>query len=166
MYCRISQFLRFNNTTFGIFLTALILLTLLIDPVPLQRLDMLFADWRFELRGAREPGPEVVIVAIDEKSLDDPDLGRWPWPYDLQAQLVDQLTAYGARAIGYDVVFSASDTSAGIENLQDIREWLRAHHDGRDDHALAILVDDLIAAADRDQRFADALSRSSRTVLG
>ncbi|MDH3599501.1 MAG: adenylate/guanylate cyclase domain-containing protein [Candidatus Tectomicrobia bacterium] len=196
MYHHIVRFLPVNHTIFGIFLTVLILLTLLIDPVPLQRLDMLFADWRFELRGARQPGPEVVVVAIDEKSLDD--LGRWPWPYSVQAQLVDQLTAYyGAKAIGYDVVFSASDTSAGIENLENIRQWLVLRtangspvdsselaglaalkpptdlsrrvlgaHDPEPYGELSTLVDTLMADADRDQRFADALARSSRTVLG
>ena len=51
---------------------------------------------------------------------------RWPWPYTVQAQLIRRLTSYGAAAIGYDVVFSSSDTSAGLDNLQTIQASLAA----------------------------------------
>ncbi len=165
MYARLRRYLRFGNTTVGLLLTAMILLTLLLDPMPLQRLDMLMADWRFQLRGPKPPGPEVVIAAIDEKSLDDPKLGRWPWPYDVQAKLVEQLTAYGVKAIGYDVVFPASDTRMGIERLQAIREWLTGHDAARYAEA-ARFVGGVIAKADHDRIFAEKLSHSSRTVLG
>jgi CHASE2 domain-containing sensor protein/signal transduction histidine kinase len=52
---------------------------------------------------------DVVIVAIDEQSLEA--LGRWPWPRELHARLVEQLTLAGARAIVFDVLFSEPDRS-------------------------------------------------------
>lgn len=162
---RFFNAMRFNHTTFGLLLTASMLILRVIDPVPLQRLDMLIADWRFQLRGAKAPGSEVVIAAIDEKSLDDPDLGIWPWSYNMQGKLIDQLTHYGAQSIGYDVVFSASDTRTGLEPLHDIRNWLDTCGDERCSE-LTAFVDDKLAEANHDQIFADALSRSSRVVLG
>lgn len=165
MITRLFRVFRFNRTTFGLLLTASLLILRVMDPVPLQRLDMLIADWRFQLRGAKSPGPEVVIAAIDEKSLDDSDLGIWPWSYDMQGKLIDQLTSYGAKSIGYDVVFSASDTRTGLEPLHDIRNWLSTCDDERY-LELAELVDDKLVEANHDQIFADALSRSSRAVLG
>lgn len=165
MRLRFFRPIRFTNTTLGLILTACILLLRVMDPVPLKRLDLLLADWRFQLRGAQSPGSEVVIAALDEKSLDDSDLGIWPWSYDMQAKLIDQLTAYGAKSIGYDVVFSASDTRTGIKHLGEIRDWLTAENDDRY-AALTALVEEKIAAADHDQIFADALARSSRTILG
>ena len=113
-----------RSTCVGLLLTGLVLLLFVLDPSPLQRLDLLAADLRFRLRGVRQPGPEVVIAAIDEKSIDH--FGRWPWPYTVQARLVDRLTAYGAAVIGYDVVFSSSDTSAGVENLRLIKDNLES----------------------------------------
>ena len=47
--------------------------------------------------------PNVAIVAIDEHSLDQ--LGRWPWPRRRHAELVRQLTAAGADAVVFDVLF-------------------------------------------------------------
>jgi adenylate cyclase len=174
---------RFNNTVLGLLLIATVFLLLVLDPIPLQRLELLASDLRFRIRGTHQPGPEVVIVAIDEKSIDQ--LGRWPWPYTVQARLVDQLVAYGAAVIGYDVVFSSSDTSAGIDTLRDLRakllaevtptvvrpegtggEAVTAANGHLQTEALTPFLDRAIAEAEHDQRFADALQRSERTVLG
>ncbi|GIX46840.1 MAG: adenylate/guanylate cyclase domain-containing protein [Candidatus Tectimicrobiota bacterium] len=149
------------HVVIGGLLTVLALALALAEPLPLRRLELLAADWRFLLRGARPPAPEVVIAAIDEKSIDT--LGRWPWPYTVQARLVDRLTAYGAAVIGYDVVFSSSDTSAGVTHLRQLRDWLRAQ---RQDPELLTVLERRIAEADHDARFAAALRRSGRAVLG
>src|SRR5262245_14274310 len=116
----LTRFSRLNSATLGLLLTLMVGLLFWFDdahqaPKPfvvawLHRLELLASDLRFRIRGPMTPGPEVVIAAIDEQSVDE--LGRWPWPYAVQAQLIHRLTAYGAAAIGYDVVFSSSDTSA------------------------------------------------------
>ncbi len=52
----------------------------------------------------REPASdEIVIVAIDDESLNR--LGTWPWPRDVHARLLDTLAQAGAKAILYDVLF-------------------------------------------------------------
>jgi adenylate cyclase len=180
LFTRLS---RFNNTLLGLLLIAAVFLLYVLDPIPLQRLELLASDLRFRLRGTFQPGPEVVIVAIDEKSIDQ--LGRWPWPYTVQAHLVDQLVAYGAAVIGYDVVFSSSDTSAGSDTLRDLQKKLIAEvvslsiqseaptseaavvsNGQAQAEVLAAFLNRAIAEAEHDQRFADALQRSQRTVLG
>lgn len=52
----------------------------------------------------RTPPKDAVVVGIDDASLDQ--FGRWPWPRDLQADLVLGLHRLGARAIALDVLFS------------------------------------------------------------
>ena len=47
---------------------------------------------------------DVVILAIDDKSLHE--IGNWPWPRSVDGQLVDRLTAVGAKRIFFDVNFS------------------------------------------------------------
>jgi adenylate cyclase len=61
-------------------------------------------DLRFSLRGKKAPGPETVIAAIDEKSINK--LGRWPWPRSVWARVVDRLTQDGAAVVVFDVFFS------------------------------------------------------------
>jgi adenylate cyclase len=169
----LTHFPRFNSTTLGLLLTLMVLLLFWLDQAHqrqkpfvvawLHRLELLASDLRFRMRGPMAPGPEVVIAAIDEQSVDE--LGRWPWPYTVQAQLIRRLTAYGAAAIGYDVVFSSSDTSAGLDSLQTIQASLATrgyYHDAE----LQALVESTVAAADHDQLFATALQESGRTILG
>ena len=47
---------------------------------------------------------DIVILTIDDKSLHE--VGNWPWPRRTDAQLVDRLTAAGAKRIFFDVNFS------------------------------------------------------------
>ena len=61
------------------------------------------------------PDPEVVLVAIDERSLEAmaAEHGRYPWPRSTHAQLLEGLARHGARAVVFDVMFT--DPDAGRE---------------------------------------------------
>lgn len=60
-----------------------------------RTLDLLFLPHR--------PDPNITIVAIDDASLTQ--IGRWPWPRSVHAEIVRKLKAAGAAVIGYDVNF-------------------------------------------------------------
>ncbi len=60
-------------------------------------------DMRFQSRGVVAPAPEVVLAVVDEKSLDA--FGRWPWSRARMAEVVDALSAAGARVIAFDIGF-------------------------------------------------------------
>ena len=79
----------------------------LVAPWPLELLDLKALDLRFVLRGTRQPTNAVTIVGIDERSL--ARYGRWPWPRSRLTELVDRLTAQGARTIAFDTVFDQAD---------------------------------------------------------
>jgi adenylate cyclase len=55
------------------------------------------------------PDGGPVIVAIDEPSLADINV-QWPWPRSLHAELVKQLRAAGATAIGLDIIMAEPST--------------------------------------------------------
>ncbi len=60
---------------------------------------------------ARAPDPEVILVAIDERSLEAMagEFGRYPWPRSVHAQVMEQLARHGARAIVFDIMFTDPD---------------------------------------------------------
>ena len=67
-------------------------------------------SWLFELRGPRVAPGQAVILSIDRESataLDLPASAR-RWPRELHAQLIDRLSAAGARGIVFDVFFQES----------------------------------------------------------
>ncbi|GER92397.1 adenylate/guanylate cyclase domain-containing protein [hot springs metagenome] len=80
-------------------------------------LDLKLKDVRFRARGNVEPDKRVVIVAIDEKSINE--LGRWPWDRKTIARLVENLNFYGAKTIVFDVIFSEPSNEVSDKALSD-----------------------------------------------
>jgi len=68
----------------------------------LAAMELKAADAMFMARGGRPAPAEVVIVAVDEKSVNE--LGRWPWTRTRTASLVSRLSK--ARTVAVDMVFS------------------------------------------------------------
>ena len=101
----------------------------------------------------------IVIVDIDEDSL--ARVGRWPWNRDVVARLTRKLTVdYGARAVGYDVVFAEPDVSSGYPVLAAL-----AQGELRDVPGFAARLAQLQPALDYDGLLAGAL-QGQPVVLG
>jgi len=93
----------------GLSLLALSLAVL--KPGGLEQLELNTLDIRFQTRGPLAPDPRVVIVAVDGNALTE--VGRWPWSRDIIAELTDKtLGKYGAKAMGFDMVFSEPQANA------------------------------------------------------
>lgn len=67
----------------------------------LWRFDTVLYDTALGWR-AIEPEPDIVIVAIDDRSL--ADIGRWPWSRAVHAALLDRLGALGVKAVAFDII--------------------------------------------------------------
>lgn len=77
----------------------------------LDRVEWRTVDWRFHVRGRQQPRNKIIIVAVDEESINRQ--GRWPWRRELFADLVTRLDAARARQIVFDVFFSERDPTPG-----------------------------------------------------
>jgi adenylate cyclase len=65
----------------------------------------------------------IVILDIDERSLDHRALGRWPWSRDKITALLQKLfDKYGVLIVGFDVVFAEPDESSGLPALERLGE--------------------------------------------
>ena len=137
-------------------LAALVLLALLLvlrwfDPAPLQTLRLQTFDLYQVLQPREARSDAIAVVDLDEESL--AEIGQWPWPRTTVARLVDELTAKGAVAIAFDVLFAEPDRmSPGhyAESISGVDESVRAQ---------------LRALPNNDEVFADSLGQSL-VVLG
>jgi len=77
------------------------------DPAPVEVLRLKTFDLYQLIHPRQAPERPVVIVDIDEESLDK--LGQWPWSRTLIADLVDRVQGAGAAAFGFDIVFAEPD---------------------------------------------------------
>jgi serine/threonine-protein kinase len=71
----------------------------------------------------QESSPDVSaveIVGIDDESLGN--LGRWPWPRPIVAQLIDEVAYYGAKVIGLNIFYIDADQNQGLEEISLIEE--------------------------------------------
>ncbi len=81
-------------------------------------IDQKITDLRFRIRGHIEPADNVVLVGIDDRSVEE--IGRWPWSREKTAHLIDELTKYGAKAVGFDAIFSEAQITGVKESLDRI----------------------------------------------
>ena len=70
----------------------------------MRALETASLDLRFRLRGAEPPGPETVLILIDDASL--AALGRWPFSREIFARAIDRIHSAGAKVIAFDILFS------------------------------------------------------------
>lgn len=70
------------------------------------------------------PSDRIVIVAIDDASIER--LGRWPWPRNLHAALIDQLHAGGVKTIGNTIFYFEQQLDPGLAALEQLSDRLAA----------------------------------------
>ncbi|ATE63101.1 CHASE2 domain-containing protein [Rhizorhabdus dicambivorans] len=88
-----------------------------------ERLDYIVYD--HALAATDRPPPEdIVIVAIDNRSLEA--IGHWPWPRSVHARLLDQLAGAQPKSVGYDVLFiePTADDALLAGAVRRNRTWL------------------------------------------
>lgn len=69
-------------------------------------------DLRFAWQSRAASG-NVVVVSIDAPSIDQ--IGVWPWPRRLHAELLHKLESAGAQEVAFDVDFSTPSEPASDE---------------------------------------------------
>ncbi len=123
------------------------------------QLDNIIYDARLKLTMPGGVDEDVVILDIDEKSLQE--VARWPWPRDVMAGLVHKLfDKYQVGILGFDVVFAEADYSSGIRSLEQL-----AQGQLRDVPAFQQALRDLRPKLDNDAQFAQAI-KGRPVVLG
>lgn len=72
----------------------------------------------------RNPGANIVaIVNIDEKSIRQ--LGPWPWPRQLIAEMIPILKNNGAKLIALDLVFSEKERNLGLQEIRELQKAIQ-----------------------------------------
>ena len=96
----------------------------------LTRLDATGRQLLFQWRGPIEAPDDVVLLGIDEASLDPQlsDFGAWPWPRALQADLARSVLQKGARRVVFNIVY-VGPSSFGPDDDRAFQDALRPWQD-------------------------------------
>jgi adenylate cyclase len=131
-----------------------------------QILEMKALDLRFKIRGVKAPAEDVVIVAIDDTSM--AYYGSWPWPRAIHAQLVSLLKADGAKAVGFDVLFTLDQESKVRDQLKRLQLYYRllaGPQKLKQKDKFAAYLSDTIAKTDYDGLMSRVFAQSNNIVL-
>jgi adenylate cyclase len=115
----------------------------------INEVENLLYDTRVRLSATGGKDDRIVIIAVDEPSLEEH--GHWPWTRDKLALLLQQLFAYNTVVVGFDMVFPERDESADVDMLRSMAAR-------RDDQAFLQRLDEFEPQLDRDRLFAEAMA--------
>src|SRR5881394_3379323 len=91
-------------------LAAAVVFCLLDHPILSDFRSLVFDEYQRVSPRSYDPNLPVRIVDIDDESL--AQLGQWPWPRNLFAQLLEQLRNQGVLAVALDIDFAEPDRSS------------------------------------------------------
>ncbi|MCF8061506.1 MAG: CHASE2 domain-containing protein [Deltaproteobacteria bacterium] len=122
-------------------------------------------DFRARLAAPAERNPDIEIVAITDDDLSE--LGRFPWPRDILAQGVRNLSTAGARVIAMNILFPEPETSEGLQAVKELRRKYEAHGLAQQGAGLEFYreLSDAEDALDNDRKLYEAMAGAGNVVL-
>jgi adenylate cyclase len=126
----------------------------------LQTSELLSLDARFKARGTRTVDDRILIVALDEKTLQK--VGSYPVARNYYGQAIDRMAAGGAKVIGLDYDFPTPEKNSAVESLQKLERELK----GKSSPAVLAKIRQIERSSDNDAILAESIQRAGNVVLG
>jgi serine/threonine-protein kinase len=76
-------------------------------------------DWGV-VATSKPPSDKVAVIAIDEVSI--ANIGRWPWPRDVHAAMIDKLAGAKASVIGSTIFYFEPQLDPGLQYVNKLIE--------------------------------------------
>ncbi len=132
----------------------------------LDTLEYKLYDIRVNLRGDDESPSNVVMVDIDEDSIEK--LGRWPWPRSLLAKGIRKINEGQPKVIGLNIILSEPEENTGLKEIENLEElFIKTFLNDSGDKGFTFLNE--ISAAqerlDNDKKLAESLKEAGNIVL-
>ena len=114
---------------------------------------------------SRQPSDRIAIIAIDDQSI--ANIGRWPWPRDVQAKLIDQLATAKAKTIVNTTLFFEPQTDRGLVFIRKMKEILGdpAVAQSGINEQLGKVIADAEVALDTDALLAASMTKAGNVLV-
>ena len=132
----------------------------------LDTLELKSYDLMMNFRSDPGVSNEVVIVDIDDDSIDK--LGRWPWPRSLLAKIINKINSGEPRVIGLNIILSEPEESSGLKELTDLKELFSRNvlnKSGETGSEFLQAINDAQTRLDNDRKLSQAIMESGKVVL-
>ena len=114
---------------------------------------------------SRQPSERIAIIAIDDQSI--ANIGRWPWPRDVQAKLIDQLAAAKAKTIVNTTLFFEPQIDRGLVYIRTMKDLLTdpTLTPSAASQQMAKIITDAEVALDTDAKLAISMTRAANVLV-
>ena len=114
---------------------------------------------------SRQPSDRIAIIAIDDQSV--ANIGRWPWPRDIQAQMTDLLGSGKPKVIVNTTFFFEPQTDRGMAYIQKMKAVLSdpALEPSPTNAQLSNLIADAELALDTDSKLAASFTKAANVLI-
>ncbi|MDD5056486.1 MAG: serine/threonine-protein kinase [Sideroxydans sp.] len=133
----------------------------------IQSLERKAYDWGV-LASSRTPSDKIAVIAIDDESI--ANLGRWPWPREIQGKLLEKLGEGHPKVIGNTVFFFEPQVDAGLDYILKIASNLEQSPLQQTSPAawqeLHGLTQEALQHLDNDQKLAESMTKVNNVLLG
>jgi serine/threonine-protein kinase len=117
---------------------------------------------------SKVPSDKIAVIAIDDVSI--ANLGRWPWPREVQSMMVDVLAAGKVKAIGHTVIFAEPQTEAGLSYLQMLGDLVAKSSLQTSNPAEWAQLNEILREAfshlDNDKKLSESIAQANNVLLG
>ena len=132
-------------------------------------------DWGVQAT-SKQPSDKIAVIAIDDVSLQN--IGRWPWPRDIHAAMIDKLAAAKAKVIGNTIFYFEPQQDPGLQYITKLIEVyakeVPALAEGQTTASVAInpavakfgpILYEAEQALNTDRRVAESIKKAGTVVL-
>jgi serine/threonine protein kinase/CHASE2 domain-containing sensor protein len=113
---------------------------------------------------SRQPSDRIAVIAIDDQSI--ANLGRWPWPRDIHAKLIDLLSAAKAKTIVHTAFFFEPQVDPGLVFIRKMKSALEAPGDvSAANESVVKLIAEAEVALDTDAKLTASVQNAGNVLL-
>ncbi|MBK8071973.1 MAG: CHASE2 domain-containing protein [Ramlibacter sp.] len=117
---------------------------------------------------SRQPTDRIAVIAIDDQSI--ANIGRWPWPREVHAELIDKLAAAKVKTVAHTAFFFEPQTDRGLVFIRKMKQALGPALDpgnpqGAINEQLAKVIAEAEVALDSDAKLAASMSAAGNVVV-
>ncbi len=112
----------------------------------------------------RQPSDRIAVIAIDDQSI--ANLGRWPWPRDIHAKLIDLLSAAKAKTVVHTAFFFEPQVDPGLQFIRKMKDALGSTADaGASNEQIGKLITEAESALDTDAVLAASMQKAGNVLV-
>ncbi|PPD56858.1 MAG: serine/threonine protein kinase [Methylotenera sp.] len=111
----------------------------------------------------RDAGDKIAIIAIDDESI--ANIGRWPWPRDIQAKMLDKLAAAKPKVIGNTIFFLEPQIDPGLVYINKIANFVAGSNIASSAPQLNALILEAQTQLNTDATLAASMRAANNVVL-